>query len=57
MQMRRNYMTTNRRMQVQQYLKAAEECEDAGYPGIAQVNREMAAWLSPKRVYDDAEEE
>lgn len=57
MQMRKMYLTTNRQIRIQQLLQAADECEAAGVHGLARVNREMAAWISPRPVYRDDSEE
>lgn len=45
MQMRKSYETTNKLQRIENYKKAATECEAKGFPGTAEVNREMAALL------------
>lgn len=47
MQMSRMYHNTDKLKQAHQYRVAGQQCADAGYPGLARVNMEMAAWLDP----------
>ena len=50
--MKAGYDTTDRRKRAAQYRRDAAECEAAGYPVIAEVNREMAALLEPPEPKD-----
>lgn len=47
MQMRKMYMTTNKKKRAEQYRKAAQECEDAGMFDLAEVNWKEADLLDP----------
>jgi hypothetical protein len=53
MQMRKMYQSTSRRKRAEEARKNAEECEAAGFLGLAQVNWEMAYLLDPPRRYED----
>lgn len=57
MQVRRMFDSPNRAVQVAAYLKAAEECDRAGFTDFAAFNREMAAWLTPKPPRVEVKEE
>lgn len=56
MQMRKMYMTTNKKIRADQHRKDAQECENAGMLDLAQVNWQMAAFLDPYREenYEDS---
>ena len=47
--MRRLYETVDRRKRVRELRQAADECDRAGYPGIATVNAQHADWLEGGR--------
>ncbi len=55
---RRNFEPKDRAQRVAGYLHDANECTKAGFPGFAEVNREMAALLTPRapRVTEGAED-
>ncbi len=56
---RRNFEPTNKILRVAQYHHDANECTKAGFPGFAEVNRDMATLLTPRapRVTEDDKEE
>jgi hypothetical protein len=47
MQMSKTYDSTSRSVRAAQARSDAEACERAGYPGFAQVNRDIAGMLDP----------
>lgn len=49
MQMRKMYVTTNKRHKAAQFRKAAQECDDAGFFDLGRVNWEMSYLLDPPR--------
>lgn len=46
-QMARMYETTNRKLRAAAHRRDARECALAGYPGVAEVNAQMADLLDP----------
>jgi hypothetical protein len=53
-QMKRLYEPRSRKLRAANLRAAAVECERRGYPGIAQVNRELADWIDPPpRIKED----
>lgn len=55
MQMRKSYLTTNRRRRAEQLRQDAQECANAGFMDFARVNGETAAFIDPPRFEDDPE--
>lgn len=52
-QMRKTYQTTNRKLRAQQLRQAAQECQQGGAPGLAEVNWQEADWIDPPMPEED----
>ena len=53
MQMRKTFNTTNKKLLAKQHLDAAEECFNAGFKHLADLNWEMSLWLEPPAREDE----